>query len=61
MQGITGGTVEIAFADQGYSGQQAADDAASQGIQRQIVKLADAKHGFVLLPDTGSPRVQLSG
>jgi len=50
MQGITGGTVEIAFADQGYSGQQAADDAASQGIQRQIVKLADAKHGFVLLP-----------
>lgn len=50
VQGITGGTVEIAFADQGYSGQQAADDAASQGIQLQIVKLADAKHGFVLLP-----------
>jgi len=50
VQGITGGTVEVAFVDQGYSGQQAIDDAASQGIRLEVVKLPDAKHGFILLP-----------
>jgi transposase len=50
VQAVTGGTVEVAFVDQGYSGQQPARDAASQGIQLQIVKLPNAKRGFVLLP-----------
>jgi transposase len=50
VQAATGGTVEVAFVDQGYSGEQARRDAASQGIRLAVVKLSDAKRGFVLLP-----------
>jgi transposase len=50
VQEITGETVEIAFVDQGYTGEQAASDAAAQGIQLEVVKLPEAKKGFVLLP-----------
>lgn len=50
VQQITGETVEIAFADQGYTGEQAAQDAADKGIQLEVVKLPEAKKGFVLLP-----------
>ena len=49
-QTITGDSVEIAFVDEGYTGEQAQHDAAAHGIQRYIVKLPQAKHGFVLLP-----------
>ena len=34
----------------GYTGDTAAEEAAAYGIQLQVVKLAEAKHGFVLLP-----------
>ena len=50
MQQITGETVEIAFVDQGYTGEQPAQDAAEEGIQLEVVKLPEAKKGFVLLP-----------
>ncbi len=50
VQQITGETVEIAFVDQGYTGEQAAQDAADEGIQLEVVKLPEAKKGFVLLP-----------
>jgi len=50
VQGITGGHVEIAFVDQGYTGQQVIDDAASQGIKVEVIRLPDVKNGFVLLP-----------
>jgi transposase len=50
VQQITGETVEIAFVDQGYTGEQAAQDAACVGIQLEVVKLPQAKKGFVLLP-----------
>jgi len=50
VQAVTGGTVEVAFVDQGYTGEQPARDAASQAIQLQVVKLPTAKRGFVLLP-----------
>lgn len=50
MQEITGETVEIAFVDQGYTGEQAGQDAADEGIQLKVVKLPEAKKGFVLLP-----------
>jgi transposase len=50
VQAATGGTVEVAFVDQGYTGDQAARDAASQGIRLQVVKLSAAKRGFILLP-----------
>jgi transposase len=49
VQEITGGTVEIAFVE-GYTGEQAAQDAAAEGIQLEVVKLPQAKKGFVLLP-----------
>lgn len=50
VQAVTGEMVEVAFVDQGYTGEQAAEDAASQGIRLEVVKLPEAKRGFVLLP-----------
>jgi transposase len=50
IQAETGGTVEIAYVDQGYTGEDAAHAAQAQGIQLEVVKLPDAKRGFVLLP-----------
>lgn len=46
----TGESVEVAFVDQGYTGDQAAADAAEHGIRLEVVKLPTAKHGFILLP-----------
>ncbi|MFH5804655.1 IS5 family transposase [Alienimonas sp. DA493] len=50
VQEATGGTVELAWADQGYTGPDAADAAAEEGIELEIVKHDGAKKGFVLLP-----------
>jgi transposase len=50
VQEATGDSVEVAFVDQGYTGEQAAEDAAAHGIRLEVVKLPTAKHGFVLLP-----------
>jgi transposase len=50
VQEVTGAKVEVAFVDQGYTGEQAADDAAEHGIDLMVVKHHEAKHGFVLLP-----------
>jgi transposase len=50
VQEVTGETVEVAFVDQGYTGEQAAEDAAMHGILLEVVKLPEAKRGFVLLP-----------
>jgi transposase len=50
VQVETGETVEIAYVDQGYTGENAADAAAEHGIQLEVVKLPEAKRGFVLLP-----------
>jgi hypothetical protein len=41
-QEVTGGQVKAAFVDQGYTGQH--------GVELIVVKLAEAKRGFVLLP-----------
>lgn len=46
----TGQSVEIAFVDQAYTGQQPAQAAAQQAIELVVVKLPEAKHGFILLP-----------
>ena len=43
-------SVEVAFVDQGYTGEQAALDAQSHGIRLEVVKLPEAQKGFVLLP-----------
>ena len=50
VQAVTGEAVEVAFVDQGYTGDQPAQAAAAHGIQLDVVKLPEAKHGFVLLP-----------
>lgn len=50
IQEVTGESVEVAFVDQGYTGEQAAADAEAQGIRLEVVKLPTAKRGFVLLP-----------
>ena len=50
VQEITGDSVEIAFVDQGYTGDKAAAAAEEHGIRLEVVKLPTAKHGFVLLP-----------
>lgn len=50
IQDATGAHVEVAFVDQGSTGETAAQAAAAFGIELQVVKLPEAKHGFVLLP-----------
>jgi transposase len=50
VQDATGDSVELAFVDQGYTGEQPAADAAKRGIALSVVKLPEAKRGFVLLP-----------
>ena len=50
VQEVTGGTVEIAFVDQGYTGEDAAEQAEQAGIELTVVKHTQAKRGFILLP-----------
>ncbi|GAB63573.1 transposase [Candidatus Jettenia caeni] len=50
IQEVTGESALIAFVDQGYTGDQAKEDAKEHGIELQVVKLPQAKKGFVLLP-----------
>ncbi len=50
VQEVTGQSVELAFVDQAYTGDAAAQEAKEQGIQLEVVKLPYAKRGFVLLP-----------
>lgn len=50
VQDVTGQHVELAYVDQGYTGAQAATDAADHGIELEVVRLPAAKRGFVLLP-----------
>ncbi len=50
LQEATGQSVEIAFVDQGYTGDNAAQQAEKHGIKLCVVKLVEARRGFVLLP-----------
>jgi transposase len=50
IQETTGDSVEVAFVDQGYTGDEPAQNAEARGIRLEVVKLPTAKHGFVLLP-----------
>ena len=53
VQQATGESVEVAFVDQGYTGEEPAEQAAKRGIRLIVVKLEEAKKGFVLLPRRG--------
>lgn len=50
VQEATGDSVELAYVDQGYTGENPAAAAAKHGIELSVVKLPTAKRGFVLLP-----------
>jgi transposase len=50
VQAVTNEAVELAWVDQGYTGERAATAAARHGIALEVVKLPEAKRGFVLLP-----------
>jgi transposase len=47
VQKVTGDAVELAYVDQGYTGAQAAE---THHRQLAVVRLPEAKHGFVWLP-----------
>jgi len=50
VQAATGDTVELAYVDQGYTGADAEAAAEGWGIRLEVVKLPEARQGFVLLP-----------
>jgi transposase len=50
VQEITGEHVQLAYVDQGYTGEAAAEAAEQHGIVLEVVKHTQAKRGFVLLP-----------
>jgi transposase len=50
IQQATHESVKVSFVDQGYTGKEAASQAQKRGIDLIVVKLEEAKRGFVLLP-----------
>jgi len=50
IQAVTGDHVTVAFVDQGYTGEEPAAQAAAQGMRLEVIKLSQAKRGFLLLP-----------
>ena len=50
IQDATGEEVQLAYVDQGYTGEAAAEAAVAEGIALHVVRLPEAKRGFVLLP-----------
>lgn len=50
VQAVCGQSVQIAFVDQGYTGENAANAAKQHGVCLEVVKHTEAKRGFVLLP-----------
>ena len=50
VQKVTGQHVELAYVDQGYTGDDPAAAAAAHGIRLAVVRLPEAKQGFVLMP-----------
>ena len=47
VQEATGATVDLAWVDQGYTGDEGVEEAAERGIDLAAVKLPAAKKGFV--------------
>jgi hypothetical protein len=53
VQAVTGDRIEVAFVDQGYTGSTPAEAACKHGIELEVVKLPEAKRGFVLCHAVG--------
>jgi transposase len=50
VQKITGENIELAYVDQGYTGESAEQAAAKHGVRLEVLKHTEVKRGFVLLP-----------
>jgi transposase len=50
MQAATGENIQLAYVDQGYTGEEPAAAAEQHGLRLEVVKHHEAKRGFVLLP-----------
>lgn len=50
VQAPTADAGEVAFVDRGYTGEVPAGVAAAEGIRLAVVKLPEAKRGFILVP-----------
>jgi transposase len=50
VQAVVEEPVQVAFVDQGYTGEDPAAAAEQAGIQLKVIKHHEAKRGFVLLP-----------
>jgi transposase len=50
VEEVTGETVQVLYADAGYSGEDTAAAAWQKGIQLNVVKRPEGSQGFVLLP-----------
>ena len=50
VQAATGESVELAYVDRGYAGEQPSEQAEAHGIRLEVVKHPGSKKGFVLLP-----------
>jgi transposase len=50
LREATGESVELAYVDQGYTGEKAAEGAEAHGMRLEVVRHEEAKRGFVLLP-----------
>ncbi len=50
VQEETGDHMSVAYVDQGYTGDEPTVEAEAHGMELEVVKLPEAKRGFVLLP-----------
>ena len=50
VQKATGESVTLAYVDQGYTGEPCGGRRRGHGIELEVLRLPEAKRGFVLLP-----------
>jgi transposase len=50
VQEATSESVELAYVDEGYTGERPAEEAEVHSMRLEVVKHEEAKRGFVLLP-----------
>jgi transposase len=50
VQEATGESVELAYVDQGYTGERPAFEAEAHSMSLEVVKHPESRRGFVLLP-----------
>ena len=53
VQEATGESVELAYVDRGYAGEEASEAAEASGIRLEVIRHPGAKEGFILLPRGG--------